>query len=189
MRLLASFLAFGVAATTVMAASTPPVIRQAPDFTVTEPGGKSITVSSLRGKVCVLAFMFTTCPHCQDESRMLTRLQKEMAPRGLQVLGVAFNDNAALLVPEFIRQFGVGFPVGVSEKAPVLNYLGLSEMVRWGVPQVVVIDRKGNIRAQSPTQGGDANLANESYMRDLLDTLLKEPAGTTSGKKSSTAHR
>lgn len=59
-------------------------------------------------------------------------------------------------------------------------------MTRWSVPQVVVIDRKGNIRAQSPAQG-DPNLQMETYMRDLLDTLLKEP--TASAKKASTTHQ
>ncbi len=101
------------------------------------------------------------------------------------MLGVAFNDNASVLVPGFVQQYNVGFPVGAAERQTVLNYLGISEMVRWVVPQVVVIDRKGNIRAQSPPQG-DPNLQTESYMRDLLDTLLKEPAGAAARK---TSHR
>lgn len=167
-----------------LAASAPPVLRPAPDFTVNEPSGKQITISSQRGKVVVLAFMFTTCPHCQAEAQMLTRLLKEMGPRGLQVLGVAINDNAAILVPGFVQEFGIGFPVGAANNSQMLNYMGFSEMVRWVVPQNVVIDRKGNIRAQSPV-GGDPNLQTESYMRDLLDTLLKEPAGTA----RKTSHR
>jgi peroxiredoxin len=129
--------------------------------------------------------MFTTCPHCQAEAQMLTRLLKDMGPRGLSVLGVAFNDNAAVLVPGFVQQYNVGFPVGAADRQTVLNYLGISEMVRWVVPQVVVIDRKGNIRAESPAQG-DPNLQTESYMRELLDTLLKEPAGAAARK---TSHR
>jgi peroxiredoxin len=183
MRILASLLALGAV---VMAASAPPMIRQTPDFTVAEPSGKQIPLSSLKGKVVVIAFMYTTCPHCQDEARMLTKLTRELGPRGLQVLGVAFNDNAAILVPGFVQQFAIGFPVGASDRPAVLNYLGLSEMTRWSVPQVVVIDRKGNIRAQSPAQG-DPNLQMETYMRDLLDTLLKEP--TASAKKASTTHQ
>lgn len=174
MRILAALLSLSAV---VLAGSAPPVIRPTPDFTVTEPSGKQITFSSLRGKVVVAAFMFTTCPHCQAESQMLTKIVKDLGPRGLQVVGVAFNDNALVLVPGFVEQFNVGFPVGSSDRTAVLNYLGISEMVRWVVPQVVVIDRKGNIRAQSQAATGDPNLQNEAYMRDLLDTLLKEPAG------------
>ena len=182
MRIVAALLSLSALA---LAGTAPPVIKASPDFTLAEPSGKQITLSSQHGKVVVLTFMFTTCPHCQAEAQMLTRMLKDMGPRGLSVLGVAFNDNAAVLIPGFVQQFSIGFPVGAADRQTVLNYLGVSEMVRWVVPQVVVIDKKGNIRAQSPAQG-DPNLQTESYMRDLLDTLLKEPAGTAARK---TSHR
>src|SRR5215471_17928555 len=72
--------------------------KKTPDFTIVEPSGKQTPLASLKGKVCVLEFILTTCPHCQVETQQLTKLYREMAPRGLQVLGVAVNDNAALLV-------------------------------------------------------------------------------------------
>src|SRR5665213_815294 len=99
MRILATLLALGI---TAMAAA-PPVIKKAPEFTITEPSGKQILLSSYKGNVVVLSFIYTTCIHCQDESRMLTKLYREMGPRGVQMLGVAFNDNAAVLVPGFIE--------------------------------------------------------------------------------------
>ena len=178
MRILATVLAFGIMAL----AAAPPVIKKAAEFTITEPSGKQLLLSSFKGNVVVLTFIYTTCPHCQDESRMLTKLYREMGPRGLQVLGVAFNDNAGILVPAFVEQFGVPYPVGASAREPVLNYLGISDSVmapRWVVPQIVVIDRKGNIRAQSPMQG-DPNLQQEAYMRNLIEALLREPGPTTS---------
>ena len=181
MRILAALLSLS---TLALAGTAPPVIKASPDFTVTEPSGKQITVSSQRGKVVVLTFMFTTCPHCQNEAQMLTRILKDMGPRGLSVLGVAFNDNAAVLIPGFVQQFNVGFPVGASERQAVLNYLGISEMVRWSVPQVVVIDKKGNIRAQTTATSGDPVLQSEAPLRELLDTLLKEPAGGAARKTS-----
>src|SRR5580698_4083657 len=75
--------------------------RTAPDLTVVEPSGAKTTIASLKGKVVVLDFIFTTCVHCQAETQMLERLYKEMQPKGLQVLSVAVNDNAAVLVPGF----------------------------------------------------------------------------------------
>jgi hypothetical protein len=45
------------------------------------------------------------------------------------------------------------------------------------VPQIVVIDREGVIRAQSG-RSGDPNLENENYLRNLIDSLLKEGAQT-----------
>jgi peroxiredoxin len=170
------FISLGVAAL-----AQPPVIRKAPEIMISEPSGKNTPVSSLKGKVVVVAFIYTTCSHCQDESRMLTKLLKELGPQGLQVVGVAFNDNAALLVPSFVQEFGVPFPVGSAPADAVMGYLGFSVMDRYVVPQVMVIDRKGNIRAQSPPQG-DEKLQNENNMRALLTSLLKEGAAAPTGK-------
>ena len=175
-------LALGVSAL----AAPPPVIRKAPEITFVEPSGKQIQLAAYKGKVVVCTFIYTTCVHCQRETQMLTKIYKDMAPRGLQVVGIAFNDNAPVLVNDFIRQFAVPYPVGTASQQNVLNYLGFSLMDRYVVPQVMVIDRKGNIRAQSPVDG-DEKLQTDDYMRNLIDTLLKEPAGTTSKAAPKTA--
>jgi hypothetical protein len=77
-----------------------------------------------------------------------------------------------------VQAFGAfaTFPVGISEKAPVLNYLGISVMnTEWGVPQMVVIDKKGMIRAQTPdTDKNIPNIRTESFMRNLVNQLLAE---------------
>jgi hypothetical protein len=125
--------------------------------------------------------MFTTCPHCQALSKVITKLQGELGPRGFQALGVAFNDevntanNAAntQVTAGFISQFQVGFPMGYAPRESVLSYLGISSIERWVVPQVVIMDRKGEIRAQSATQG-TADLQTESYLRKYLGELLNE---------------
>lgn len=167
-------------------ATTP---RKAPDLTIVEPSGKQIPLASAKGKVCVVTFLLTTCPHCQAESQMLTKLYKEMAPRGLQVFGVAVNDNAAMLVPQFVQQYAVGFPVGYSNFETVNAFMEYSAMTRVMYPQIAVIDRKGMIRAQSPYIG-DPNLQSETYMRGYLDSLLKEGASTskTGSKTTASAH-
>lgn len=158
-----------------------PVPRPTKEFTVTLPSGKQSLLSSYRGKVVMVAFMFTTCPHCQTLSRMITKLQGELGPRGFQGFGAAFNDEVnspnnavnAQVTASFVNQFQVGFPVGYAPRASVLSYLGVSDIERWVVPQVVIIDRKGVVRAQSNPQG-TADLTTESYLRRYLGELLDE---------------
>jgi peroxiredoxin len=181
MRLLASTAA--LFALTFSAFAMPPVPRKSPEFTVTDPSGKQILLSSFKGKVVVMPFMFTTCPHCQNEAKMLTKLQRELGPN-VVILGTAFNDGVnAQVVNQFVREFGVGFPVGVASREAVINYLGLSVMDRWVVPQIAIIDKKGNVVAQSqPT--GSPELQDENYLRTLITKLLKEGGSATS---SSTA--
>jgi hypothetical protein len=83
------------------------------------------------------------------------------------------------MAAQFIKEFGIGFPVGFSSRDSVISYLGLSVMDRWVVPQVAVIDKKGMIVAQSEA-GGTPALQDENYLRTLIDKLLKEGATTSS---------
>ncbi len=182
MRLLASAAAF--LALTVSAIATPPVPRKSPEFTVTDPAGKQILISSLKGKIVVMPFMFTTCPHCQREAQMLTKLQKEFAARGVVMLGTVFNDASGPLAAQFVKEFNIGFPVGWASRDSVTSYLGLSVMDRWVVPQVAILDRKGNIVAQSVATG-TPELQDEAYLRNFIEKLLKE--GATSGSTTSSA--
>src|SRR5260370_38188052 len=105
MRLLASAAAF--LALTVSAIATPPVPRKSPEFTVTDPAGKQILISSLKGKIGVMPFMFTTCPHCQREAQMLTKLQKEFAARGVGMLGQVFNNARGPWVAQFVKEYSI----------------------------------------------------------------------------------
>jgi peroxiredoxin len=179
---LSTLLALALSAT----AAPPPVLRKAPEFTIAEPSGKQILLSSFKGKVVIAEFLYTTCPHCQRESQLLSKLYKEMAPRGVQMVGVAFNDNAAMLVPQFVQQFQVNYPVGAANPDAVINFLGFNIMDRYVVPQVAVIDRKGNIRVQTPPMG-DESLYQETYLRNLIEGLLKETP-TTSAKNTAGNH-
>jgi thiol-disulfide isomerase/thioredoxin len=166
-----------------------PVPRPTKEFTIVLPSGKQQLLSSYRGKVVMLACMFTTCPHCQALSKIITKLQGELGPRGFQAVGAVFNDEVntanagmnAQVTANFVNQFASGFPVGYAAQASVTSYLGLSDIERWSVPQVVIIDRKGVIRAQSAAQG-TADLQTETYLRKYLGELLDEGKTTTPSK-------
>src|SRR5260221_13678506 len=101
MRILAS--AITLVALTVSAFAIPPVPRKSPEFTITDPAGKQILLSSFKGKIVVMPLMFTTCPHCQHEAQMLTKLMKEFPT--VQMLGVAFNDANGPMVSQFVKEF------------------------------------------------------------------------------------
>jgi len=162
-------------------ATEPPETRKSPEFTLTDANGKESLLSSYRGKVVVIGFVFTTCVHCQAFSAMVEKLYKELGPRGFEPIDIAWNDNAKFLITNFAQQFGVTFPMYYTDYDHVMAYMGFSIMDRPVVPLVVVIDRKGMIRAQSPPQG-DPNLQDETKLRDMVETLLKEPATTVSRK-------
>jgi peroxiredoxin len=182
--------AFVFADSQTSAAFTP---YPAPDFSINMPDGKPLHLSSLKGKVVVVECLFTTCPHCQHASQVFTQLHKEFGSRGFQPVGVAFNDELfgpnitpANLVTDFVKQFNVGYPVGWSDRAKVLEFLGATPFDRLVVPQMVWIDRKGMVRAKTRPDGTDTDHYNEAFWRQMIETLTKEPAGAA-GK--SATHR
>jgi thiol-disulfide isomerase/thioredoxin len=136
-----------------------------------------------------MAFVHTTCVHCQKASMTFENLYKELGPKGFQPVDIAFNENAPQLVPDFVRQLGLTFPVGTASRDQVLSFLQLSLVQPFSVPQIAIIDRKGMIRAQFV---GD-DLAN---LRPQVESLLKEPAGAAKrapskarGKATTSARR
>ena len=104
----------------------------------------------------------------------MSGIQKDFGPRGLQVLGAAFNDGAPQLVPGFIAQFQPNFPVGYCTREAVSAYLRNPPDKRSYVPIFIFIDRQQVIREQH--SGEEPFFQDEDKnVRALLDKLLKEP--------------
>jgi len=152
------------------------VPRKSPEFAILPPGGRQYLLSQYRGDVVALEFAFTTCPHCQHSARLLSQFKKDYGAKGFQPLIVAFNPMAGMLVPEFVSMTGADFPVGASPRETVLQYLGVPDNLRLVVPQMVLIDRNGNIRYQSPADSSD-KFFDERVLRTRIEELLKERAG------------
>ena len=63
--------------------------KVAPDFTLQSIDGKTVRLSDFRGKAVLLNFWATYCAPCKIEMPWFVELQKQYAPVGLQVVGVA----------------------------------------------------------------------------------------------------
>ncbi|MCU1336190.1 MAG: Redoxin domain protein [Bryobacterales bacterium] len=150
-----------------------PVPRPAPELRIVEASGKTTMLSSYRGRVVLLAFISTQCAHCQRASLVFEQLSHEFAGR-LQVAETAFDDAADTTA--FTKRFGLTFPVGSTSSDAVHAFLGVAAGARVGTPQVVAIDRRGMIRAQSERLGSPL-LQTPEYLRDLLNAIFRAEAG------------
>jgi len=157
--------------------------RPAPDFAIQLANGKQMKVSDYRGKVLGLTFILTTCPHCQHTTQLWDNIYPDLAPKGLEVVEAALNDNPD--IPAFVSQFKVPFTVGKAGVLPTLDFMQWPKDKRPLVPFLVFIDRKGMIRAQYTGVDEaffDAN--QEQHMRDEVTKLLIEGGG-----KAKPAHK
>lgn len=165
---------FALAAGSLAAQQLP---RKAGDWTIQTTDGKRIQLAAYRGKVVVLAFILTTCPHCQKTVGILGGLEPKYAPLGVQMLASATNSGAREGVPGFVRTFHPPFPVGYNEDvAKVLDFCQFAPMRMPLMPIVLLIDRQGNVRFEH--EGHDEKFFNdqEQNFRSELDSLLKPSA-------------
>lgn len=165
------------------------VPRPAPALTVPTPSGGKIDLADYKGKVVLLKFFLTDCPHCQNSARIIMPIYKELNFRGLEVIGVAINPDAKSGVPDFARRFGVTYPMGMGDRLTLTNFAELSAVARFYVPYMFLIDRKGVIRFEHP--GGDqAFYGNEAQnLKSELEALLKEPVPASATRKATPARK
>jgi peroxiredoxin len=175
-KLSSIILASGLAASAISAPSAP-WPRKSPEFTINEPGGKTTMLSSFKGKVVAIEFLFLGSERCLRVAMTMNRLYKELGPRGFQPIGVAFGPKADAANTYLVAQSSrLSYPFGYTSANNVDTYLARGKDEVLNIPQVVVIDRAGMIRAQSGGRPGDPKLENEDSLRTLLDGLLKEKA-------------
>ena len=160
-------------AVSALAADLP---RKAPELAIPLPDGKQAKLSDYRGKVVAVAFILTTCPHCQKTTGVLSGIQRDLGPKGFQVLEAAFNEDPDM--PRFIRDFKPAFPVGALDRKTVTDFMQISMNQRTFVPFFLLIDRRGMIRKQ--WTGGEDFLSNEATqeqnIRGEVEKLLNETA-------------
>ena len=185
-RFIAAILLFVIMACT-LAVPSGPVPRQAPDLSFVDPSGKSISLSNYKGKVVALEFFFVGSMHCVRVAQVLNQLNEELGSRGFQPVAVAFSapqsDADAATVDNFVQSYRLAFPVGYTDKEDVDRFLSRGKDDVLSIPQVVIIDRSGMIRAQSGNRPGDPKLEDGASLRTLLDGLLKENAPVAPAKQ------
>lgn len=67
----------------------------APDFTLTDPNGNAVTMSSVKGKIKIIDFWASWCGPCRLNNPALRKLYDELHPLGLEIIGISLDTNKA----------------------------------------------------------------------------------------------
>ena len=129
------------------------------------PGGKPLSLASLKGKVVIVDFWAYSCINCQRELPHVEAWAKDYAADGLEVVGVHTPEYAFEHVPSNVAagvsRLGLTFPVALDNSYDTWNAY---DNQSW--PASYLIDATGQIRHVSVGEGDYAG--EEQLVRQLL---------------------
>ena len=150
-------------------AEPPPAARSpseriaAPDFTLKDLSGRSVSLAQLKGKPVFLDFWATWCGPCRMSMPAVQKLHVEFGDR-VQVVGLNLDDDPSA-VGGFVQRMGVTYPILLAGGSGLEDRYGVS-----GIPSFLLLDKEG--RAVDGWQGFHPDYANE--WRRAFDQLLSE---------------
>jgi len=126
-------------------AKTPRPLVNVPILT---PAQKAIDLRKYRGQTVILVIFSTGCDDCIKTINIMNKLQAELGPKGLQVVGAAGDPNAKYLLEPFIQRYRPLFPLGYIDKDAIIKVAEIGPKVRPVVPIVMFVDKWGMVREQ-----------------------------------------
>ncbi|HHQ14695.1 MAG TPA: TlpA family protein disulfide reductase [Chromatiales bacterium] len=112
----------------------------APDFSLVNRQGQTVSLSDLKGQVVLINFWATWCGPCRKEMPLLEQLYERYEPLGFTLLGVNVEENPKD-ADAFLKETPVTFPVLFDPDNRVSKMYDVSAM-----PSTVLVDRKGQMR-------------------------------------------
>lgn len=112
----------------------------APDFSLVDLGGKTVTLSAYRGKAVLLNFWGTFCPPCRAEMPSLNRVYLDLKDKGFVVLGVSL-DRSEGPVRSLVASEKIAFPIMIDEAKEVYY----KKYATFALPLTYLIDKHGTV--------------------------------------------
>lgn len=113
----------------------------APEFTLPDTRGGTVSLASLRGKVVAVNFWATWCPPCKAEIPDFAAVYTSTAGKCVEFLGVAEESGSTAEIEEAARVLGINYPVLVDEDGAVGEAFQIP-----AYPRTYLIDVEGQIR-------------------------------------------
>src|SRR3990172_4874258 len=119
-------------------------------------------LESNKGKVVILDLWATWCPPCRKEIPGFINLYKKYKDKGLEIIGIAFDENGPEVVPPFMKKMGMNYPV----------YLDGGDIARkydlQAYPTTLVYGKDGKVASKH------VGYVSEKEFEDELSNLLKK---------------
>ena len=114
---------------------------RAPEFQLPSLDGRTVNLSSYRGKVVMVHFWATWCPPCVEEIPTLERLYRAYVGKDLEILAVSVDEGGAGAVGQFMQKNRFALPVLLNSDQSVARSYGTFKF-----PETYLVDREGVVQ-------------------------------------------
>jgi len=141
--------------------ATVAVGKTAPELVLNDPDGKSINLSSLKGKYVLIDFWASWCGPCRQENPNVVKMYSKFKSKGFEIYGVSLDDEKDNWIAAI--------------KKDKLTWAHVSDLKGWqseaasiyqvtGIPATYLLDKEGKIIAK--------NLRGKALEDKLAEVLL-----------------
>ena len=144
--------------------------RRAPGFSLPDTNQRQYDLADYRGKVVILEFMQTTCPHCAAFADVLEQVQQKYGDR-VAIISVVNPPDDQPKVRPFIAAHKITYPVVFDCGQVAYSYL---QTPSFDIPHIFLIDRNGGIQEDFGYTPATRDIFEGKGIFSHLDAVLKK---------------
>jgi peroxiredoxin len=152
---------------------------RAPGFCLADTNAQWRDLQDYRGKVVVIEFMQTTCPHCADFTKVLSGIVKKYGDR-VQVLSVAMPNDTMPGLIQFVKGHNLPWPHLFDMGQMAFSYIRQPNL---SFPTVFLIDGNGMIAGRWEYGGLTKAVFEGDQLSREIDKLIGGAPPAASKKK------
>jgi thiol-disulfide isomerase/thioredoxin len=139
-----------------------PLEKPLPNLILNSIDGEKWSLYENRGRVVLLNFWATWCEPCRTETPLLVKLGKQYKSRGLEIVGIALDEEGAEPVKKFIAEYKIEYPILLPVPGSLLSQID-------PVPTTLLIDAEGRLAKKY------VGAMPEKILRDDIEKLVEAP--------------